>query len=105
MRWFRINSTDCYDWKLFPTFSIHDVHTEEEIVIEFFDNNGAPINESDLFEIIGQKSSCGCFYIELLLSGESHKSITHEASQNKNHNDETNLNILFLFISNCVIIW
>lgn len=56
----------------------HETAEDGEIFVDFFDNNGGPINETDLFGIISQKMNCGCFYVELKISGEVDKSITVE---------------------------
>lgn len=61
-------------------FAAHGIICEEDICIDFLDNNGAPIYQTELFGIVGQKMNCGCFFIELKISGESNKTITAAVS-------------------------
>lgn len=51
----------------------HDIEFNEDITVDFFDNIGTPLDYRYLFDIVGQKINCGCFYLELKISGESSK--------------------------------
>lgn len=64
----------------FLAFAAHVICLEEDADVDFFDNNGTPIYETDLYAIIEQKLFCGCFFVELKISGECNKSITTEVS-------------------------
>ena len=84
----------------------HQLNSIEDINVDFFDNNKTPIFSGDLFEIIGQKVACGCFYVELRISGEENRSITVAVSSKFLEKSSQNY---FTFIvttfSNYVIIW
>lgn len=67
---------------LFLAIQAHDLVAVDDMYMDFFDNHGAPINHGDLFGIIGQKINCGCFYIEIKITGNLKKSITAEVSYN-----------------------
>lgn len=58
----------------------HNLEQTEEITVSFYTNNNTPINSEDLFDFIGQKINCGCFYVELKISGETYKTINKEVS-------------------------
>lgn len=58
----------------------HGIESSQEISVAFFTNNGTPVHTEDLFDFIGQKINCGCFYIELKIFGETNKCVTAEVS-------------------------
>lgn len=60
---------------------MHDIVYETETIISFYDNNKTPVPSADLFEIVAQKINCGCFFIELKLSGDFYKTISAEVSE------------------------
>lgn len=56
----------------------HGIDLLEEVNIEFFDNNGTNIHCDHLFDIVGQKINCGCFWIEIKFTDEKNSSVTCE---------------------------
>lgn len=56
----------------------HNVERSDDVFIDFFDNNMAPIPHDMLYSIIKQFGQSGSFYVELVISGETNKSITQE---------------------------
>lgn len=54
----------------------HQLNSVEDITVDLYDNNRTPIFFNDLHGVVSQKYACGCFYIELKISGESNKTIT-----------------------------
>lgn len=61
-----------------PALDEHKIELLEEVDIEFFDNNGTYISCEDLFDIVGQKINCGCFWVELKFIGENTPTTTSE---------------------------
>lgn len=61
-----------------PALDEHKIELLEEVDIEFFDNNGTYIVCEDLFDIVGQKINCGCFWVELKFVGENIPTTTSE---------------------------
>lgn len=66
------------NWFHYIALAVHKIELLDEIVVDIFDNNGTHIKSEDLYGIVGQKFNCGCFYIELKISGEGNKTITLE---------------------------
>lgn len=81
----------------------HGSDASSAVFVDFFDNNGGPIDEPDLFGVISQKMNCGCFYVELKVSGEEDKSITVEVRYDSSCCDSMNFLKLYRFynFSNC----
>lgn len=52
----------------------------DDVVIDFYSNDYAAVPENILFDLMKQYRGCGCFYIELVLSGEANKTITSEVN-------------------------
>lgn len=52
----------------------------DDVVIDFHSNDYAAVPENILFDLMKQYRGCGCFYIELVLSGEANKTITSEVN-------------------------
>lgn len=63
-------------FRIILALEAHEIHSNEDMNIDFSDNNRTPIFSTDLFGVISQKFASGCFYVELKISGESNKSIT-----------------------------
>lgn len=73
--------TEC-NWCFFiQALDAHRLEQSEEISIAFFTNNGTPVNSEELFDFIGQKINCRCFYIELKICGETNKHINATVSE------------------------
>lgn len=58
----------------------HNIECNESISANFFTNNKTPVAAHDLFEIIGQRINCGCFFLQVDLIGETTKITTSEVS-------------------------
>lgn len=50
----------------------------EDVIIDFHSNDYAAIPGDILFDVMKQYRGCGCFYVELVFSGEENKIITSE---------------------------
>lgn len=61
-------------------FTAHNIEYDEDIAVEFFENDGAPVTANHLFQLIQQHQNCASFYIELVPMAETHKKITSAVS-------------------------
>lgn len=57
---------------------VHGIVVADDVVVDFLTNERADVPEDELFNLIRQFSKCACFFIELSISGEAHKTITAE---------------------------
>lgn len=59
-------------------FAAHNIEIGEDVLIDFHSNDYTAIPENILFDVMKQYRGCGCFFIELVISGEANKMITAE---------------------------
>lgn len=69
-------------FKIILAFEIHNIECDStEIVVEFYDNNNAPMAEIDLLDIISQKFNSGCFFVEIKILSDHYKEIKSAVSE------------------------
>lgn len=73
------NEKDIFEF-VKKVFAAHNIEFDENVAVEFFENDGAPVTVDHLFKLIEQQHRCASFSIEFVPMGETHKKITTAVS-------------------------